>query len=132
MMPSSFECARMRGTGTGIAASRPATLTNGSCSKSIGARVHGQHLRRVLRHEHAEVAAVGGVAGERHHRRAALREAAVGEKLIDAGAHVGGGRGHVVLTISGRSQDRALREIGDRQVADGASRLAPARRRAGG
>ena len=58
-------------------------------------RVHGEHLRRVVRHEHAEVAPVRGVAGERHHGRAALREAAVGEKLIDSGPHVGHSCRHV-------------------------------------
>ena len=118
MMPSSFEWARMRGTGTGIAASRPATLTNGELLEVDRSRVHGQHLRGVVRHQHAEVAAIRRVAGERHHGRAALREPARRRgRLIDAGADVGHGRRHVVLRVCGLRP--APRKSGYRQLADG-------------
>ena len=65
-----------RGIGTGICSSSRATFTNGSCSKSNGRRVQRQHERRCHAAQDAEVAAIRGVAGQRHDPRAAALQPA--------------------------------------------------------
>ncbi len=74
----------MCGIGTGIDASSSATLTNGSVAKTNAVGVQRQHASRLSSGADAEVAAVGGVAGERHHPRAAAARAAAPEVFVYA------------------------------------------------
>ena len=126
----------MRGTGTGIALSSRATLTNGSASNSIGAGMHRQHLRRRPPGiEHPEVAAVGGVAGQRHDLGAARRRARCRSRnSVDARVRVAHrrrcGRHVMIQTCREREPSQPIRQARarwrDRHVRR--SRRSPGRR----
>ena len=70
-MPRSSAWPRMAGIGhRHLARAAPATLTNGSASNANGAACSASTKLPAAARQHAEVAAVGRVAGERQHERA--------------------------------------------------------------
>ena len=63
-------------------------VAEGQRVEGDGARVDRQHLRRLVLQQHAEVAPIAGVTGERDHLGAAGGEPRLDEELVDARADV--------------------------------------------
>ena len=114
-MPSSIgvpEDARHRHRHRRSAASRRST--NGSASKSIGPGCTASTCDGFVLQQHAEVAAVGRVAGQRHHLGAARRQAGRREERVDPVAHV--------VSAQRRSIDRSYRQLADKPLASSSAR----------
>ena len=78
----------MRGTGTGIALEQPRHVDERAASNSIGPGWTASTCDGSSRSEHAEIAPVRRVAGERHDLGACGREAGLARETVDAFAHV--------------------------------------------